>query len=94
MQALDISFCKSLKNFYNQEVQCWFCRHHGRPVTDYQIAELFGIATIANALSGLRKTGIIPLNSDIFSEEDFVAASVTERTAPASTQSDMVGYQD
>jgi len=74
-------------------------RHNGRPVTEYQIAELFGIAygkaaTIGNAVSGFRKTGIIPFNPDIFSDEDFVAASVTERTAPASTQSDVVGYQD
>jgi len=101
MQPLDVSFFKSLKSFYNQEVQCWLRRHQGRPVTEYQIAELFGIAygkaaTIANAASGFRKTGIIPFNPDIFSDEDFVAASVTERTASAAsttlqTQSDTVG---
>ena len=99
MQPLDVSFFKSLKNFYNQEVQCWLRRHHGRPVTEYQIAELFGMAygkaaTIANAVSGFRKTGIVPFNPDIFSDEDFVAASVTERTAAAATPSDMVGSQD
>ena len=58
-------------------------RHNGRPVTEYQIAELFGIAygkaaTTANAVSGFRKTGKIPFNPDIFSDVDFVAASVTE----------------
>jgi len=52
-------------------------------VTEYQIAELFGIAygkaaTTANAVSGFRKTGKIPFNPDIFSDVDFVAASVTE----------------
>lgn len=84
MQPLDVSIFKSLKTYYNQEVQCWLRRHPGRPVTEYQIAELFAVAygksaTVGNATSGYRDTGIVPFNADIFSDVDFVAAGMTER---------------
>ena len=84
MQPLDVSFFKSLKAYYNKEVQCWLRRHPGRPVTEYQIAELFGsaygqAASVGNALAGFRATGIVPFNPDIFTESDFVASSVTDQ---------------
>ena len=84
MQPLDVSVFKSLKTYYNQEVQCWLRRHPGRPVTEYQIAELFAAAygksaTVGNAISGFRRTGIVPFNSEIFSDVDFAAAAITEQ---------------
>jgi hypothetical protein len=84
MQTLDVSFFKSLKLKYNKAVRLWIRRHPGRPVTEYQIAELFNTAysqaaTVGNALAGFRSTGIVPFNPDIFTEADFQAAKVTER---------------
>jgi hypothetical protein len=84
MQPLDVSVFKSLKTYYNQEIQCWLRRHPGRPVTEYQIAELFAAAygksaTVGNATSGFRDTGIVPFNSEIFSDVDFTAAAITDQ---------------
>jgi hypothetical protein len=87
LQPLDVSFFKSLKSYYNKEVQSWLRRHPGRAVTEYQIAELFSTAygyaaSVGNCVSGFRKCGIIPFKPDIFTDEDFSAAQVTERELP------------
>jgi len=87
LQPLDVSFFKSLKNYYNKEVQCWLRRHPGRPVTEFQIAELFSIAyghaaSVGNGVSGFRKCGIIPFSPNIFTDDDFSAAEVTYRDYP------------
>ena len=67
MQPLDVSFFKSLKNYYDKEVQCWLRRHPGRPVTDSQIAELFSTAygyaaSVGNAVSGGAKNNELKKN--------------------------------
>jgi hypothetical protein len=36
-----------------------------------------------NILSGFKKSGIHPLDADIFSEADFLTSSVTDRENPA-----------
>ena len=87
LQPLDVAVFKAVNVFYNQEVQTWLREHPGRPVTEFQIASLFRsayekAATLKNALSGFRKTGINPFNRHIFSEEDYVAAAVTDVPAP------------
>lgn len=88
LQPLDVSFFKSLKYYYNQEIQSWLRKHPGRPVTEYQIAELFSsaygrAASISNALSGFRESGIIPFNPNIFDDNDYVAADVTDQKLSA-----------
>jgi len=93
MQPLDVSVFKSLKTYYNQGVQCWFRRHPGRPVTEYQLAELFAeacvkSATVGNAISGFRSTGIVPFNSEIFSDVDFAAAAITEQDVVLEQEAD------
>lgn len=52
-------------------------------MTQFQIAELFSeaygkAATVSNAISGFKKTGINPLNRDVFPEYLFVPSSVTD----------------
>lgn len=61
----------------------WLRNHLGRVVTQFQIAQLFGIsyakaATLQNAISGFSKTGIYPLNPNIFSDHDFISAATTD----------------
>jgi hypothetical protein len=36
------------------------------------------VATLQKGEEGFRCTGIVPFNPDVFSEEDFIAASVTD----------------
>ena len=72
----------------NTEAQIWLRQHPGRSVTEFQIATLFGsahtnAATVSNAVGGFRKCGINPFNPHIFSDDDFVAADVTDKPDPA-----------
>ncbi|CAH0721624.1 unnamed protein product, partial [Brenthis ino] len=83
MQPLDVSFMFPLKTFYAQEVENWLTNHPGRIVTQYQLGEIFGKAyakacQIDTAVNGFRKTGIFPLNENIF---------VDSPNAPLSTNS-------
>lgn len=71
MQPLDVSFMFPLKTFYAQEIENWLTNHPGRVVTHYQVGEIFGKAyakacKIDTAVNGFRKTGIFPLNENIF----------------------------
>jgi len=77
---LDVAIFQSLKWNYDKEVNGWLKKHPGRIVTEAEIAERFQnaysrAATVGNAFS---KTGIHPFNADIFCDDDFIAADVTD----------------
>ena len=53
-------------------------------MTENEFAELFNsaygtAATIKNAVSGFRKSGIFPYNRAVFSDDDFVGAQATDK---------------
>lgn len=84
LQPLDISVFKSINLYYDKAVGAWLREHPGRTVTEYDIGQIFSTAytqaaTMANAISGYRKAGINPFDRSVFTEEDFIAADVTER---------------
>lgn len=84
LQPLDVSVFKSINLYYDKAVATWLRDHPGRIVTEDDIGELFSTAytqaaTMANAVSGYRKAGINPFDPCIFTDEDFIAAEVTER---------------
>lgn len=84
MQPLDVSFYGPLKKRYNREVDKWITSNPGKRVTDYDVAELFAhaydaTACVDKAKNGFAHTGIFPYNPDVFSNEDFLSSSVTER---------------
>lgn len=83
LQPLDVSFMGPLSTFYSQEVQLWLRNHPGRVVTQFQMASLFGTAynraaTMQNAISAFSKTGICPLNANVFTEVDFAPSQTTD----------------
>lgn len=89
MQPLDKSVYGPFKSFYNRAMNDWMNSpgNAGRPVSIYEVAELAGVAyelafTMKNITSGFRSTGIVPFNSNIFQDSDFLAASVTDRPQP------------
>ena len=58
--------------------------HPGRPVTMFQICQLFGkafgqAATVGNAVKGFRKTGLFPVNPLVFNDSEFEPANVTDK---------------
>ncbi|KAK9730895.1 hypothetical protein QE152_g14135 [Popillia japonica] len=63
----------------------WMQQHPGRPITISQIGKLFGnafmkAASVQTAVSGFRKTGIHPLNPEIFPDWMFEPAETTNRS--------------
>jgi hypothetical protein len=88
LQPLDRTVYGPMKVYYHQEVDKWMVTHPGMRVDDYKVAALFRgaflrAATAKNACSGFSCTGIWPLNSDVFGDEEFVSAEVTEILDPS-----------
>ena len=94
MQPLDVSFMKPLSSYYNVEIEKWLRNHPGRTVTDFQIAQLITpaylkAATALVAANGFRKSGIWPVDRDIFDEHEFAPSHPTdipEKQASAETE--------
>ncbi|KAF2890041.1 hypothetical protein ILUMI_16132, partial [Ignelater luminosus] len=86
LQPLDVAVFRSFKKFYSAACDTWMINNPGKPITIYSIAGLVGDAfpksfTPLNISNGFKKTGMKPFNSDIFTEEDFLFAFVTDRPA-------------
>jgi len=87
IQPLDITFFKSANAFYDKCANAWLRAHPGRVITELEVGALFReaygkAATVQNATSGFVKSGICPFNDEIFTDEDFVVAEMTERPDP------------
>lgn len=83
LQPLDVAFMYPLSTYYEQAVRVWLREHPGKVVTIHEIGALFGnayakAATLQNAISGFRKTGIYPFER-VFPKEYFSAAETTNR---------------
>lgn len=75
----------------------WLRNHPGRAVSEADVAEIFACAyanasTYRNAVSGFTKTGINPYNPDIFTDEDFAGADVTDRPAPTTSNAEQAEH--
>lgn len=84
LQPLDVAVYGPLKTHYNNACTSWLHSNPATPMTVFNIAQCFGdaypLAFIPrNITSGFRATGIWPYNRDIFTDDDFGAANVTDR---------------
>lgn len=101
IQPLDKSVFGPFKTYFNQAAneKLMTPGHIGKPLTIYDIAELVGKAfppafTPMNIANGFKATGFHPLNENIFSDVDFLAANFSDCPLPQeiSTQPDYVFY--
>jgi len=84
MQPLDVSFMAPVSHYYSEEVRKWLQSHPGRVVTINQIGKLYGsafmkAASIETAVNGFRKTGIYPLDRNVFPDWMYEPSETTER---------------
>jgi len=88
LQPLDKTVYGPLKKCYNLECSKWMLNNPGRTITIHDIGKLLGdsyprAVTPSNIISSFKVTGISPYNPDVISDEDFMAATVTDRVNPA-----------
>ena len=90
MQPLDGSYFKSLKSAYNAAADSWIVANPAKRISFFSMASIFGkaylrSATPDKAVNGFQTCGIWPYNAEIFTDEDFSAAMVTEEPAPSTS---------
>lgn len=74
-----------LSTFYDSKVSICLRTNRGRIVTIFQIAKLFlndvlkSAIILTAAVNTYRKTGILPLNPNVFSDFGFTLSKTTER---------------
>ena len=76
IQPLDVSFFGPLKRAFNKECDKFMRASTYKKITPYDIASIFygaymSVATIEKGVSGFHSTGIFPVSSNTFKEEDF-----------------------
>ncbi|KAJ3666603.1 hypothetical protein Zmor_002039 [Zophobas morio] len=79
IQPLDVSFYGPLKTAYHNECDKYLKNHPGEKITPNEVAEIFNkafarVATLEKAQKGFQTTGIFPVNADVFTDDDFLAA--------------------
>ncbi|XP_060845492.1 uncharacterized protein LOC132925085 [Rhopalosiphum padi] len=79
LQPLDVSFFGPLKAVFKRKCDLYIKSHCLVKITPYDLAELFNkayscVATIQKGISGFASTGIVPMNPNIFTDEDYFAA--------------------
>ena len=87
LQPLDVSVFGPFKRSYNKAMDNWMRTYPGKTLTIYEVPALVKEAQLCalvprNIFSGFKNTGTWPYNPDIFAEEDFAAATITDRLAP------------
>jgi hypothetical protein len=81
MQPLNVSFYGPLKKGFHQAGIFWMSNHPREKITPEELdgllnTALMKVATIEKDVNGFRNTGICPLNPDVFTEGDVLAANL------------------
>ncbi|KAJ8964067.1 hypothetical protein NQ314_005150, partial [Rhamnusium bicolor] len=84
MQPLDINVFYSFKSHFNSAVDTWMNRNPALTVSIYETGGFVSIAhdrsmNPKNIKSGFQKSGIFPFDDGIFTDDDFLPCSVTDR---------------
>jgi hypothetical protein len=87
LQPLDVSVMGPFKTKLSVAQNDWLLNHPGKTITNHDLPALANTAyvntfTMKNIIAGFAKPGIWPFSRNAFSDEDFEAASVTNRDLP------------
>ena len=87
LQPLDVSIYASFKTCMRTLINNYNLMHPHTHITEHRLPEFASQAWIkactpSNVLGGFRATGIWPINTNVFPDEAFLGAEVTERAAP------------
>lgn len=87
LQPLDCTVFGPYKTYYNQAANEWMLQNPSKPISLYQVSEIVGNAypkafTQQNITKGFSVTGIYPFNPDVFRDDEFLSAFVTDRPNP------------
>jgi len=82
MQPLDVAFFRPLSTYYAQEADMWMRKNPGRPLSHFQVCQLFGkayarAASMETAINGFCRAGIWPVDRSVFQDSDFAPSDVT-----------------
>lgn len=85
LQPLDRTFMKPFKGAYQVACSLWMRANPGLRINDYDIAKLVAdayrkVCRLDIAENGFKCTGIYPLNSQIFTDLDFMGSELTNVT--------------
>lgn len=80
------------KHYYNKAITKWMMNNPARTTTIYNIAmyvkKAYFKAMVPNNIhSGFKKTGIFPLNRDVFSDDDCLTSAVADKPDKSITNS-------
>ncbi|CAK1547896.1 unnamed protein product [Leptosia nina] len=94
LQPLDVTVFGPFKARYRASMNDWMTSNPGKTVTIYNVAQFakdafFAAFNMNNISSGFKNTGIWPINKNIFSDEDFLPAFVTDRPQNLKTPTDL-----
>ena len=85
LQPLDVSCYGPFKRLFNSACDQFMVTNPGKRITIYDVAELSAQAyyramSAENIQSGFRKTGIQPLNRDVFRDDEFLPSTLLTDT--------------
>lgn len=79
LQPLDVAVFKPFQLNYDAAVRNWLRTYPGQKVTQFSVAQLLAeaygkSATLSNAASGFRASGVWPVDRNVFRDEDFATS--------------------
>ncbi|KAF2889109.1 hypothetical protein ILUMI_17064 [Ignelater luminosus] len=95
LQPFDVEFMAPLRKYYGQEIKVWL--RLNRVVTQLQVAKLLDsayAATAATAMNKFAKTGMWPLNKNVFSGVDFGLSDVIGKEQSESETADATRLEE